>query len=161
MEIKHGHSQTQFRVMAPWYGDAECRSQGRSWAGHPEQQKPLLLLRVGAASVPACSKNKGSALLSLFAFFGKAKILLGFLLVSKNRYWCRTFCKVKCIKWTSSEIREQLYLPDSCRLWTMWVLGYHGSSHINHISKQLNTYGNTTPTKAYPVWCSRPTPWCD
>lgn len=154
MEIKHGHLQTQFRVMAPWYRDAECRSRGRSWAG------PLLLW-VGAASVPACSKNKGSVLLSLFAFFGKAKILLGFLLVSKNQYWCRTFCKVKCIKWTSSEIRGELYLPDSCRLWTMWVLGYRGSSHINHISKQLNTYGNTTSTKAYTVWCSRPTPWCD
>ena len=150
MEIKHRHSQAQLQVMAPWCWDAECRSWGRSWVGHSCCSGWVLPL------YQLTPKTKAQRYFHFSPFLVKQKFS-----VSKNRYWCRTFCKVKCIKWTSSEIRGELYLPDSCRLWTMWALGYRGSSHINHISKQLNTYGNTTPTKAYTDWCSRPTPWCD
>lgn len=44
----HSHSSQQFKVMAARWWDAECGSQGRSWAG------PLSMFQMCTASVSAC-----------------------------------------------------------------------------------------------------------
>lgn len=63
MEIEHGHSRTQCWVMTALV--LRCSAGAGEGAG--VGATPVAL--GGAASVPACSKNKGSVLLSLLFLF--------------------------------------------------------------------------------------------
>ena len=58
IKIKHRRSQTQFKALAAWCGDAACSSQGSRWVAPPS------LLWVHRASIRACCKT----LSTIFAF---------------------------------------------------------------------------------------------
>ena len=103
MEIKHRWSQN---AKLQWF-DAEMLIA----VSRKELAVPLSVFRVHVASIRAQLQNKHWMLFLIFCFcFSiKEKILFGFLLVSENCHYCRSFIKVKK-KTLSFEKGGYLYL---------------------------------------------------
>ena len=118
--------------MAAWQRDAECGSWKGSLLGH-------FSCSGTCASVRAVEKAMLNAVFSFLVFL-KAKILFRFLSVSRNKYYCRSFIKVKWNNEKLSKAGLPIYHKQK-DIWGQWTVSatLYSSLHTSHLF-QLMSY---------------------